>query len=479
MRLNKVPSRHRHRQMKKQIAVLLASVLTAALGISACVPRQQNSKANQEFEWSSNSAMAGPTSASVVMILIDGLGLPLFDEMSQQNQLPNLQKFFGPRRYQARSVFPSLTFPNLTSLLTSRPLNLHAIAGNRVAFSEYNILNFESTSDMPKLAELVEQQTIFTKLKNQQRRSWSLSYSFNFGSLKILQPNIGAGLQYVTEDFDKLDAETLRESINAFKKLQAKSWPSFVFIHLIGLDAISHVAGPYSPRAVSYLRQLDRKLGPLLSWLEKNETGSRTITTVLASDHGFAKILRHIDVTEIVKELTPGDRSTPLTLNEMRMAALHFTRQWSATEKLALAKGLSQHTDVQAVFSRIGLQDIYLDTKTAQLKLETVSGQSCPPYDFALKLKDRILCPQLWDNQVKFSDMHAVFENVAAYVKARNSAHTVVLAAPGVGFASRYLGQHGGMTAEEMQTPLLLRNAVVTASSNEIPIYQLLDSFSF
>ncbi len=447
------------------------------LGIAfefGCVHRTSRS-----YEWNSNSPLAGPKPTTVVVLLIDGLGLSVFDELDQQALLPNLRSFFGETRFSVRSVFPSLTFPNISSLLTSRPMGAHPVSGNKVQWVDSEVLNFESPVDMPQLQEILKPQTLFEKLRQKHLRSWSLSYSFNFGSPTILRTNIGAGLQYVGEDYDKLDADTLRQSLHAFERLGRDQWPSFVFIHLIGLDAVSHLYGPYSPQAVSYLQNLDRQLQPLLRWLDKNDSTQRSITTLMLSDHGFEKVSKTFEIENVIETLVPRNHPTPLILNEMRMAALHFTKRWSANAKLALAQALSQNPDVQAVLTRIGNSQIHLNLKDRLDILELVPGQSCRPYSFAIRYQSRVTCSQVLDLQAPQRDLYKLFENAGAYFSAESSPDMVILAANGVGFAKQYLGQHGGMTAEELKTPILMRNSVVTAGSSEIPIYEILESFSF
>ncbi len=455
------------------------------------------------YSWSSSSSLARPENSTQIVILIDGLNQEVFQQMMAQDLLPNMQEFFHSRSYTARSVFPSLTYPNITSLLTERPLALHPIYGNQIRSGATHV-NFENPFEVSKLEELIGAISFFGQLKAANEPSWSFAYSFNFGTRKFLRPNLTAGLQYAGSDYKGLDRDILQQATRAIAETRRwrtakalRDWPRLVFVHLVGVDAISHSRGPYDVEVVEYLKGLDQHLVPLFSAIKAREA-VRSITTVLASDHGFEKVQTTLPIESLIeaaaKKVSPSRRKAqPLIANEMRIAALHFSALWNVADRQDLAKRMSSIAGIAAVLLRVNENLFQVETSEGIRELSVIAGESCPPYRFRLEVKrDRGLgpvtirdCPQNLDGgEIKSGsspisrDLYHLYENVAGYFAQPESGDMVIVAGPGVGFNDKYLGQHGGMSQREIQTPLLLRNAVVTSHEDDVPIYEILKTNS-
>ena len=74
-----------------------------------------------------------------------------------------------------------------------------------------------------------------------------------------------------------------------------------------------------------------------------------------------------------------------------------------------------------------------------------------------------ITIDQVADTKNK-SDYPFLTTNLAHYFRSQNHPEGVVLAAPGVSFNKKYLGNHGGATQDEVIVPLLLRGAKLVSS---------------
>ncbi|HWU87982.1 MAG TPA: ectonucleotide pyrophosphatase/phosphodiesterase [Kofleriaceae bacterium] len=96
--------------------------------------------------------------------------------------------------------------------------------------------------------------------------------------------------------------------------LVTKEDPDLVLVHAWGLDDAQHDHGPRSPEAKAAIEDTDRLLGELLAALEHSPAWSRT-TLVVVSDHGFAPVDREIRLNALFIErgLIKVDASGKLT----------------------------------------------------------------------------------------------------------------------------------------------------------------------
>ena len=76
-------------------------------------------------------------SKRLIVISLDALGSTDFEMFSQ---LPNFKKFIDHAAFcrQVRSVYPSLTYPAHTTIVTGRPPAEHGIAGLVLAAEVYS-----------------------------------------------------------------------------------------------------------------------------------------------------------------------------------------------------------------------------------------------------------------------------------------------------------------------------------------------------
>ena len=101
---------------------------------------------------------------AVVFILVDGLAVETLERSLAGGKVPALKEFFlgkGGRVHAGRAIFPSTTYPNISSILTSRPVDGHPIIGNQMRLRG-EMVNFERPSFRKELNEEIEPKTIFS-----------------------------------------------------------------------------------------------------------------------------------------------------------------------------------------------------------------------------------------------------------------------------------------------------------------------------
>ena len=420
---------HRFRKGGSQASLFffLTSLLIALAVLPACqttggVSRDYKEalKSNRELE---------NRKTTTVLILVDGLSKDILSTSLREKRVPSLRSFFslgtesGFKFQLARAAFPSLTYPNLTSILTGLPVSNHGVIGNRILI-DGDLVNFENVLSWRTLDQLVEDKTVFSRLRAKNLTSVSCSYPFPTDTTAHVEKSVDAGLHYIEERYDEIDRHSIESLDYLLTRTEAETWPGFVFLHLIGVDALSHAFGPDDTRVQDYLETLDSRLQSLFSTLEsKIEESSQTYTVVLTSDHGSQKIERSIDVSSFVTRL---DRTIQL-VQDNRIATLTFPASYSLSAKRGFAKELLQAKDLKATI------------------LKTPDGpETFTRTDAALTGNEDLLWPAVED-----------------YFRSPNAPDLLLLTNDGVDFSGDYLGNHGGFTSDELLVPLLMRGVRV------------------
>ncbi|MBI4925242.1 MAG: alkaline phosphatase family protein, partial [Bdellovibrio sp.] len=242
---------------------------------------------------------------TTILFLIDGLSVPVFQNSLVHNNIAETQRFFSSpngKMLLGKAVFPTLTYPNITSILTAQPIHKHPIIGNKL-YEKGQIINFEKPLNTQLLNRTLIGQTIFSRLAENYLKSVSLSHSFSSGANIGLGIDIEAGIAYLKEDFAKVDQKIIASLESLLTETEPTLWPHFIFVHLIGVDALSHKYGPYSPQAMQYLNQLDKELGRIYKILARTEQRGKKITSLLTSDHGFSEIKKFADLETFINKL--------------------------------------------------------------------------------------------------------------------------------------------------------------------------------
>lgn len=413
---------------------------------------------------------------TVVLILVDGLGANLFSENFEH--IPGITEYFNVSNHGfplAHSIFPSLTFPNLISLLTRTPPNQHSVIGNKMLLpssplSDSKLLDFETRKDLVWLNDVKTPSLIFSQLQRQGRLSASFAQSFFLGATASHSGDLPMAISYVNKDYFKIDQENLQALATLLDNTPPKEWPDFIFLHLIGVDSIAHDVGPFQPEIGKYLRKLDTALIPIFAKLQEGQRQGARVATILTADHGFMNVQYVFDLEKFISTLMPH-----LTLiNEGRNAAIFFPESLPLRDRHKFMSRLTQKPEIELTALREG-NTLFVLTKTHQWSFDFFPNLSCPLYGFGVTYLEKSYCLDELEHLASLRHLPPyAIGNLLAFMNAPQRPDALILAAPGVSFTDKYHGHHGGITQEETLVPLLLRG--IKIRDNRTPaIFEILN----
>lgn len=419
------------------------------------------------------------SSRTVVLFLVDGLSFQMLDPQLRHGHLTQIQKHFlsyeNARVYQARSVFPSLTFPAIASLLKGAPVNQTGALGNTLLY-DGKVTSFESVKDRPKFTEMMKGNNIFTRLNEKRQRSVSLDYGLApDATVSSSNADLKIGVAATLEDYLYLDQKKLASLQLILSKNPPHQWPEFIFIHLVGLDFLSHHYGPRSNEAIEYLEKLDSSLAEVFRLLRAGESKSHQVISMLTADHGFSPTAKKsVDFEKELKSLKADLHG----FNEHRMASVYAAKPASREELQRWSKQLLQKPGIEITATRYG--------NTVEVKSRTQSAAFtyvpaiCPYGSLGVRFDEGLVrCPGQF-GVVQTPKGEPLFypyflENLAYYFQAEKHPDLIVIPEPDVVFAKNAGGFHGGPTADELMVPLLMRGGVLANPMSPPPLWDLLN----
>lgn len=370
-----------------------------------------------------------PSDRTTIVFLIDGLSENTLN--TALVGMPELRTFFRTDKqiFRAHTPFPSLTFPGIASLLTEKPVSKTGFIGNSFYLGD-EPENFEKPADRKHFGTLMARESVFSRLRAQGKRSVSLDYGLgvNASAYSPIE-DLSSVLNIAEGNYSYADDKKIESLYLLLSEYEADQWPSFIFIHLIGVDFLSHSEGPMSAKTIAYLISLDEKLKPLFDLLKEKES-SHSVVTLLTADHGFAKEIKFtLNIEQVLSKYSKHLES----INETRMTAVFVH---DSTNVPSLAKSLSKTK---------GIEFVAYKTKTG---FSIESATEIHPHPFLI-------------------------ENFKEYFSAANAPDFVVIPDSYTAFSKSYVGYHGGVTSEEVMVPLLMRNSQMS-NGQAPPLWHLL-----
>ena len=289
----------------------LITALLLILFVAAALSAQSN-QSTKPSQSAAPQPQQGRRDAYVVMISIDGLIPEYYTAPAPLGlNVPTLtaMKLNGAYAEGVEGVYPTVTYPSHTTLITGVRPALHGIVQNRI---------FEAPT-----AEKTEEWYWFSKdLKTE--TLWSMAKAAGLTTASIGWPvTVGAEIDYnvpeIADPKEKIQSgkRTLQystpgliEKATAAQPSDDKSTdgrrttyaeyviqtykPNLMLVHLIELDGAHHTYGPRSPEALKTAERMDAYIARIIEATRKAGTFDRT-TFFLVSDHGFAPVTKKFE----------------------------------------------------------------------------------------------------------------------------------------------------------------------------------------
>lgn len=264
------------------------------------------------------------------MISIDGLVPDYYLEPARLGlKLANLvkMKLGGAYAEGVEGVFPTVTYPSHTSMITGVRPAVHGIIQNRI----FEAPTEPQTGEWYWFAEALKTETL-----------WSMAKKAGLVTANVGWPvTVGADIDYNVPEISDLKgsprgtrtaqystpgllAKALADGsggdnstdgrrcaiseyiINAYK-------PNLMLIHVIELDGAHHKNGPRTPPSIAMAERMDAYVGRIIEATRKAGIFDQT-TLFLVSDHGFAEVNRKFEPNVVLvreKLITLGADGKP------------------------------------------------------------------------------------------------------------------------------------------------------------------------
>lgn len=254
----------------------------------------------------------------VILVSVDGLAnFYLDDPLADMPFLKNLAKN-GARADGLVCSFPTVTWPNHTTLVTGTTPAKHGVIGNNYLdrksatsiafipdplFDKDQIVKVPTVYDVAHRAGLVTAGIIWPATRNARTLDWTVPDMFGkeawpkYGTKVWLDELRAAGLPV------DLHGDWTREKGGGVKRdwlysrmarhLFQNHPPNLLMIHLVEVDHIEHQYGPRSPQAYWSVSYIDDRLRDIAEAIKHSPHRDKT-TLVVASDHGFFPISKDI-----------------------------------------------------------------------------------------------------------------------------------------------------------------------------------------
>lgn len=253
------------------------------------------------------TAAPKPADAYVIMISIDGL-VPDYYTAPAQNGLrvPNLtqMKLGGAYADGVEGVYPTITYPSHTTLITGTRPATHGIVQNRI----FEAPTSPQTKEWYWYADALKMPTLWSIAKKSGLSTAAVGWpvtakaDIDYNVPEILDPGESPPtakrtIQYATPGLmEKAMAATQSSDISTdgkrtiYSEYIIKEYkPKLMLIHLIDLDSAHHKYGPRTPEALQVAEREDTYIGRIIEATKQAGIFDKT-TFILVSDHGFASI---------------------------------------------------------------------------------------------------------------------------------------------------------------------------------------------
>jgi predicted AlkP superfamily pyrophosphatase or phosphodiesterase len=301
----------------------------------------------------------------VVVISIDGLrGITLASLSTRGLHTPNLNEFArsGALSDGLLGVYPTVTYPSHTTLMTGVSPSLHGIVSNLMFDPEHRLDGawywYFPQIERPTLYRLAKQKGLTTAAV-----SWPVTVGapidHNFPEYRtpdtpeqlllyasLCTPGLMDAFERVHGPLDSEHIDDdLRASMATF--LISTYKPDLLLVHLIDMDHQQHLHGPDSPEAFTALENIDRLIGSIREAVKSSEPNDQ-VDFFVVSDHGFQHVEKQFQPNAVLNSI--GLAGTEDAPEKWRVFAFESGASFGLvahdpndTEAIALAMKTFQH----------------------------------------------------------------------------------------------------------------------------------------
>ena len=336
----------------------------------------------------------------MLVISVDGMGASLYDLLATKIHISNLPRLRREGSYAegVLGVYPTVTYPSHTTIVTGRMPAEHGI---------YSNLSSREPGKNPEdwfwFAKAIKVPTLWDEARAHHLTTGATFWPVTAGApiywdvpeiwdpQKPLQVDPAYVAKYATPGllFEALlelgppqpgqELDVTRSRLAAF--ILKKYKPNLLLVHLCDLDGVEHEFGPNSPQAAATLEKIDGHVGELLA--ADRAAGLADSTDVfIVSDHGFLPVGAEIkpNVLFVKAGLLTADEKGNVTGGRIDTVADggSFFIYWpeSADLRSTVNEALKPLRDagaLWAVLDRAALRDLGSEP-AAQMALEAPTG---------------------------------------------------------------------------------------------------------
>ncbi len=354
---------------------------------------------------SAPTAPVDPKDRLVVLISVDGLAAYYLND--PKAPLPTLRRMMreGAVAEGVYSSFPTVTWPNHTTLVTGVEPGKHGVIGNSYLdrstlevvklipdplFDKDQLVKVPTLYDAAHRAGLKTAGIIWPASRNAKTLDWTVPdcmtkelwdrYATPGWLEELRKENIPVDMQ---ETWCKANGGVQRDWMYARATAQVirAHRPNLVLLHLVEVDHVEHAKGPRSPDAYWACSHADDRVRDVVEAVEAAGLRDRT-TFFVVSDHGFIaytkQICPNVELRKAGMVKVEGEKTAPVQAYVVAQGggAFVYVLDKSVTEKVkSLVGGLE------------GVSALYDTSKYAEMGIATPTQDPRMP-DFVLSAKD-------------------------------------------------------------------------------------------
>ncbi|HLY10574.1 MAG TPA: alkaline phosphatase family protein [Planctomycetota bacterium] len=353
-------------------------------------------------------APVAPQDRLVVLISIDGLPADVLKDPLLH--LPTLRRLMeeGATAEGLRCSFPTVTWPNHTTLVTGVPPAKHGVLANSYydraqqkvvallpdpVFDKDEIVKAPTIYDVAHAAGLKTAGIIWPASRNAKTLDWTVpdcgtkdlwdKYGTASWMDELRKEGIPVDLQ---ESWAKNNGGVQRDWMYARATAQVirKHHPNLVLLHLVEVDHVEHAKGPRTPDAAWAASQADDRVRDVIEAIEAAGMKDRA-TVFVVSDHGFFGYTKQINIGVALKKaglLTlEGDTITARTAASVSQGGASFVYELAPGVADKIRAALSGVEGILRIlepkdFPAEGMTTPAVDPRMADLVLAAKEGYS-------------------------------------------------------------------------------------------------------